>query len=52
MTIKYRKANVKSRTIDFQKKDLDLYEYSKTFNFTAWIMTKLREELEQYDGNT
>lgn len=51
MTLKYRKANVKSRTVDFQKKDWDLYEYSKTFNFTSWIMTKLREKLEHNDGS-
>ena len=52
MTIKYRKENVKSRTVDFQKKDRDLYEYSKTFNFTSWIMTKLRHEMEHNDGDT
>ena len=41
----YRKANVKTKTVDFQRKDWDLYQYSKTFNFTCWVMEELRKKM-------
>lgn len=43
----YRKANVKTRTVDFQLKNKDLYQFSKTFNFTCWVMEELRKKMER-----
>ncbi len=49
MTTKYRKENVKTKTVDFQRKDWDLYQFSKTFNFTCWVMEELRKKKEKQD---
>lgn len=51
-TAKYQKEKCKQRIIMFYPKDQDIYEYSKTINFQAFIKAKLRELKEGGDNGT